>query len=243
MLNHKNIWMLAIVLGLATVSLAGPLAPTLSATEPRAGETTMFSPLYNKSVGYVEWMVLTPGDYGSRAFAPLVQDVFGSVVVPDGQYLYAYEVKSLVDNGTGLTVRADPATAIVRTGSSDLNFDAVGHNAAEFENLGSPGPMEHHVANETNMVPVSSIETDSDGMITWNFDNKLGRDQISETLWFVSSNSPDYRPALYQAGQSTGNGVGGSSNNGGTAHAPVPGALVLGILGLGILGWVKRQLA
>lgn len=243
MLNNKKIWIFAIVLGLTAVSLAGPLAPTLSATEARAGETTMFSQLYNKTVGYVEWMTLTPGNYGSQVFAPLVQEAFGSVVIPDGQYLYAYEVKSLVDNGTGLTVRADPATSIIKTGSSDLNFDSVGHNAATFSNLGSPGPTEHHVANETNMVPVSSIEADSDGMITWNFDNKLGRDRISETLWFVSSNSPDYRPALYQAGKSTGNGVGGSSNNGQTAHTPVPGAMVLGILGMAIIGWVKRQLA
>lgn len=242
MMKNTKLWMMTIVLGLTAVSLAGPLAPTLSATEARAGETTMFSPLYNKTVGYVEWMVLTPGDYGSQVFAPLVQDVFGSVVVPDGQYLYAYEVKSLVDNGSGLTVRADPASGIVDAGSSNLNLESVGHDSVTFSNLGSPGPSKHHVANESNMVSASSVEVDPDGMITWGFDDKLGKDQISETLWFVSTNVPDYRPALYQAGKGTGNGEGGSSG-GGTVQTPVPGAMMLGMFGLAVIGWFKRQLA
>jgi hypothetical protein len=242
MVKNSKLWILAILLGLTTVLQAGPLAPTLSAAEPRAGETTMFSPQYGKTVGYVEWMVLTPGDYGSKIFAPLVNDVFGSVVVPDGQYLYAYEVKSLVDKGSGLTVRADPATSIVQTGSSNLNLESVGHDSVTFSNLGAPGPSKHHVVNQTNMVPVSSIDVDENGMITWKFDDKLGKNQISETLWFVSTNIPEYRQALYQAGQTTGSGA-TTSGGGGTAHLPVPGAMVLGMFGLAIVGWIKRQLA
>jgi hypothetical protein len=200
----------------------------------------MFSPLYGTQVGYVEWMVLTPGNYNSTVFSSLVKDAFGSVTIPDGQYLYAYEVKSLVDGGTDFTVKADPATSIVKAGSSDINLELAGHDSTTFSNLGSPGPSEHHVADESNLVAASDPDVASDGTINWSFD--LNKGQMTEALWFVGTSSPDYRSALYQAGKSTGDGEAATGDSPGTTQTPVPGALILGMFGLTIIGWIKRRL-
>jgi hypothetical protein len=234
-------WAFILMMGLALTASAGPLAPSLSKTSPTAGETTMLSSTDGVTpVGYVEWMVLTPGNYNSTAFSSLVKDAFGGTTIPTGQYLYAYEVKSLINDGQSLTIKTDSTNKIMKTGSSNLNLDANGHDAVTFANLGAPGPEEHHVANESNLVSQEGISVDKN-KVTWAFDGNLDKGQVSETLWFIGSTVPTYKPAIY-SGSKTGNGDSPSGGTSGeTAHMPVPGAMVLAMIGFGVIGWFKRR--
>ena len=223
-----------LIMGLALSASAGPLAPSLSKTSPTAGETTMLAS-NGTSVGYVEWMVLTPGKYNSTVFSALVKDAFGSTTIPTGQYLYAYEVKSLVDNGEALTIKSDSANKILKAGSTAVNLDKSGHDAVTFSNLGAPGPEEHHVANESNLISETGIKV-KNNTVTWSFDGDLNTGEVSETLWFIGNSLPTYKPAIYSILIGTGEAPGG-----GAAHMPLPGALVLVMIGFSILGWLRHR--
>ncbi len=229
-MNKFNIvWAVLLMGAIAVPVWAAPLAPTLSATSPTAGETTLLRSAGGATTGYVDWMVLPGGSYTGTDFAPLLNSVFGSADIPTGQFLYAYKLESLVDNGSTFSINLT-SPDILSMGSFNGDLDAVGHNAANFPNLGAPPPQDFVFTDKKPLVADDGTPVVEGGNITWHFTNDLKAGEESEVLWFTSDNGPTYRPA----------GMGQGSP---VPHAPAPGALLLGILGLVLTNWIKRLIS
>jgi hypothetical protein len=234
MCSIRKILVPALVFGFIVPVFAGPLAPSLNVT-PVAGETTLLSAnTPGVSVAYVDWMVLSEGDYSSSALKPLVNQAFGSCYIPQGKYFYAYQVESLIDEAEVFTVNIKDSSLVDAVGTSCLDLDSVGHSAAYFPNLGG-SPAENEFSSQQPLVDVTSEKLKST-CITWRFDGELDAGEESEALWFISSCSPSYRPVAFQDSVPPSPGVGDIPSN----QVPAPGALLLGITGLGMINRVRR---
>jgi len=237
MMHIRTIQGLFVMFGMVATVTAGPLAPPLTTT-PVAGETTLYS-VYNSytPVGYVDWAVLSQGDYSTSVFKPLIKQAFGCNIIPDGKYLYAYQIESMVDNVEVFTVNVNSASLVEDLGSCHMDLDSLGHNENYFCNLGSTNepPCEHEFAYQKSIVDTTNVDL-SNTCITWRFDGELDCQEESEVLWFISSCCPSYRPVALQDEVPPTPGIGDIPSN----QVPAPGAVLLGMIGLGMVNFFKR---
>jgi len=228
----RNLMLVAVVVGTMTVmgarSFAGPLLPPLSAVVPVAGETDILG--YNNTlVGRVDWFVLPPGDYTGTVFATLVEDIFGPfdpgdpIVSP--LYIYAYQIEPAIKDIENWTVNV--RGPYLGSGTSSLDLDDVGHNAATFPNLAGEHELDGATLQYMSYGPVEKPDN-----VTYDFDGELDVGEESEVLWLISEMPPTY-------------GIGALSNGlpaPGTGLVPVPSPepatlvlLLMGVVGANIV--------
>jgi hypothetical protein len=212
--------------GVSYASILPPLSP-----QPVAGETALIDSFAagNPTIGYVDWIVLNPADYTDTAFEGLVTDVSGGAVL--SQYLYLYQVESMLNGANFFTVDA-AAAYVSAAGANAGDLDAV-HNAGVFANLAG----ENEVA--AGLVFPNLWNTDPDNT-TWVFIvPPVDSGKESDVLWITSDWAPVYNRGNLQDGQ----------NGSGMVPVPKPavpdaGSTVM-LLGFAVtgLGLLARRLA
>ena len=218
----RNLMLVAVVVGTMTVmgarSFAGPLLPPLSAVVPVAGETDILG--YNNTlVGRVDWFVLPPGDYTDTVFASLVENIFGAFVSP--LYIYAYQIEPAINDIENWTVNV--RGPYLGSGTSLLDLDVVGHDAATFPNLDG----EHELV-DAELQSMSFGPVEKPDNVTYDFDGQLDVGEESEVLWLISEMPPTY-------------GIGALSNGLpapgiGLVPVPSPEPATLVLLLMGVVG-------
>jgi hypothetical protein len=201
---------------LATVALAGPVYPDLGGSGPWLGQGLMESTFTaGESVADVDFIVLGPGNYANTDFAGLVTAAFGSSTAP--RYLYAYQVESHLQNLNILSIQVSPNTVVDFGSVANQDLDAWGHNiGGEDENGGGT------LQNPTSAELAANL--------TWFFGPGLDSGIESTTLWYTSELRPTYGWAAAQDSIPPSPGKGFLP-----VPVPVPGAVILGILGLASL--------
>jgi hypothetical protein len=251
MMRSKGFFIVfSLVLLVAAGASGGPLMPPLSTT-PVAGESPLFDIGPSGGTGsitaYVDWMVLGAGDYTGTGVSGLVSGVFGSNVVPTGNWLYAYQVEANVTGTAIFTVDLVDFTSILFFGSlAGVDLDTVGHDAAVFANLGPvppPAENEGYVCCQPNDDGVAL----SAGDISWKFIEPIPgvpgtgfvAGEESETLFFVAT-----LPPVYNVGQVLDSGAAGFPGSGRVpSPAPEPASGLLLLLGIGSLAAYYRRRA
>jgi hypothetical protein len=250
MMGSKGFFIVfGVVLLVAAGASGGPLMPSLSST-PVAGESPLFDVGPAGGTGtitaYVDWMVLGAGDYTGTGVSGLVSGVFGSDVIPVGNWLYAYQVEANTNGTAQFTVDLADPTAVLAFGSlMNVDLDTIGHDAAVFANL---GPVPPPAENEGYACCVGSNGfTLSSDNISWGFPEEIigvpgsGFDagEESETLYLVAT-----LPPVYNVGQVLDSGSEDFPGSGLVpSPAPEPASGLLLLLGIGSLAAYYRRRA
>ena len=194
-------------------------------------------------MAHVDWIVLSPGAYHgpSNPYGELVKGVFGDT--RSTEYLYAYQLESkfLLSGLDIFTVDASHVTnANWMAGGQDLDAPTWGYHDTlnpSFANL--TGEQENGTATKDAV----SVQIDFDN-VTWQWSQAGGgaiySGQESTIVWFTSPYAPTY------VGGHTADTRPESQGHGdvpGPRGVPAPGGFLLGTVGLGMVGWIKRRLA
>ncbi len=239
MRSLKSLWLMVAVSGLMAMvgsrSFAGPLLPLL--TPPVAGETDIVGS-GGVLVGRIDWFVLPPGDYTNTVFAPLVIDVFDiepgfPAVAP--VYIYAYQVEPAINDIEDFTVNV--RGPYLGSGTSFLDLDDVGHDAAIFPNLGGAIPPPENEVDVATLQFMTFGPIEKPDNVTYDFDGELNASDIeeSEVLWLVSEMPPTYWIGVLS------NGLPAPGTGLVPVPSPEPATLVLLMMGAIGLGIVSRQ--
>jgi hypothetical protein len=222
---NKIVIVLSLVAILA-LPVAADIAPAFSSTSPWFGEASIMKTSGPSSVpnlvGYMDWIVLNPNDYSSSPLSGLVSSIIGSTTLSN--YLYVYQAECYAKGCDHITI-----SRIDGNPFSVVNYGATPGDLDDYHNLGS----ENEYGSASIKAP-SSWDKD-DATIPWFYNVPMGLNDESSILWFTSVYGPMY-----------GNGALADTWQGNGAvpvPVPVPAAMVLGMMGLGFIGWVKRRFA
>jgi hypothetical protein len=206
-----------VTVGLSAAALAGPVYPDLGGTGPWLGQGLMestFTP--GESVADVDFIVLGPGSYAGTNYASLVNTAFGSTTSTG--YLYLYQVESHLQNLNILSLEVGQNTVKNFGFVPNLDLDTVHNIAGEDEPAGGGAPLQ------------SPTNTELAANLTWFFGPGLDNGVESTTLWYTSDLRPTYGWAAAQDSIPPSPGKGFLP-----VPVPVPGAVILGLLGLAAL--------